>query len=159
MKNLLVLSLLILLFSCANKQDNKEGFQYQRTQKETTTPTQTKIKKTPVDLSNKGVGPISQVSFNPIINSSLVEKGRIIFQQKCTTCHFPDKKFIGPAMKGIYTKRSPEWVMNMIINPERMIKEDPIAEALFEEYNRTPMLNQNISEEDARAIAEYLRTL
>lgn len=55
MKNLLVLSLLILLFSCANKQDNKEGFQYQRTQKETTTPTQTKIKKTPVDLSNKGV--------------------------------------------------------------------------------------------------------
>ena len=53
MKNLLVLSLLILLFSCANKQDNKEGFQYQRTQKETTTPTQTKIKKTPVDLSNK----------------------------------------------------------------------------------------------------------
>lgn len=47
----------------------------------------------------------------------------------------------------------------MIINPERMIKEDPIAEALFEEYNRTPMLNQNISEEDARAIAEYLRTL
>lgn len=49
--------------------------------------------------------------------------------------------------------------MNMIINPERMIKEDPIAEALFEEYNRTPMLNQNISEEDARAIAEYLRTL
>lgn len=62
-------------------------------------------------------------------------------------------------MKGIYTKRSPEWVMNMIINPERMIKEDPIAEALFEEYNRTPMLNQNISEEDARAIAEYLRTL
>lgn len=132
MKNLLVLSLLILLFSCANKQDNKEGFQYQRTQKETTTPTQTKIKKTPVDLSNKGVGPISQVSFDPIINSSLVEKGRIIFQQKCTTCHFPDKKFIGPAMKGIYTKRSPEWVMNMIINPERMIKEDPIAEALFE---------------------------
>lgn len=153
MKNLLVLSLLILLFSCANKQGNKEGFQYQRTQKETTTPTQTKIKKTPVDLSNKGVGPISQVSFDPIINSSLVEKGRIIFQQKCTTCHFPDKKFIGPAMKGIYTKRSPEWVMNMIINPERMIKEDPIAEALFEEYNRTPMLNQNISEEDARAIA------
>lgn len=51
----------------------------------------------------------SQVSFDPIINSSLVEKGRIIFQQKCTTCHFPDKKFIGPAMKGIYTKRSPEW--------------------------------------------------
>ena len=49
--------------------------------------------------------------------------------------------------------------MNMILNPDGMLKEDPIAQALLKEYNNTPMLNQNLSEEEARAVAEYLRTL
>jgi hypothetical protein len=47
--------------------------------------------------------------------------------------------------------------MNMILNPDGMLKADPIAKALYEEYNGAIMLNQNLSEEDARAIAEYLR--
>ena len=49
--------------------------------------------------------------------------------------------------------------MNMILNPDGMLKEDPIAQALLKEYNNAIMLNQNLSEEDARAVAEYLRTL
>ncbi|MEM7380656.1 MAG: cytochrome c, partial [Bacteroidota bacterium] len=53
----------------------------------------------------------------------------------------------------------PEWVMNMILNPDGMLKEDPIAKALLKEYDNSIMLNQNLSEEDARAVAEYLRTL
>jgi len=40
-----------------------------------------------------------------------------------------------------------------------MLKEDPIAKALYEEYNKAVMLDQNLSEEEARAVAEYLRTL
>ncbi|MGA0414932.1 MAG: cytochrome c, partial [Flavobacteriaceae bacterium] len=34
-----------------------------------------------------------------------------------------------------------------------------IAIALLKEYNNVQMLNQNLSQEEARAIAEYLRTL
>jgi len=45
------------------------------------------------------------------------------------------------------------------MNPGGMLKEDPIAKALLKEYNNAVMLNQNLSEEDARAVAEYLRTL
>ncbi len=66
---------------------------------------------------------------------------------------------IGPALKGVLERRSPEWVMNMIINPDVMLKEDPIAKALLKEYNNAIMLNQNLSEEDARNVTEYLRTL
>jgi hypothetical protein len=40
-----------------------------------------------------------------------------------------------------------------------MLKEDPIAKALLKEYNNILMINQNLSETEARAIAEYLRTL
>jgi len=62
-------------------------------------------------------------------------------------------------MKGIYERRSPEWVMNMLLNPAEMLKQDPIAKALLEEYNNVMMLNQNLSQEEARSISEYLRTL
>ena len=70
-----------------------------------------------------------------------------------------ERKLIGPAMKGIYERRSPEWVMNMLLNPAEMLKQDPIAKALLEEYNNVMMLNQNLEESEARAIAEYMRTL
>ena len=70
-----------------------------------------------------------------------------------------ERKLIGPAMKGIYERRSPEWVMNMLLNPAEMLKQDPIAKALLEEYNNVMMLNQNLEESEALAIAEYMRTL
>ena len=62
-------------------------------------------------------------------------------------------------MKGIYERRSPEWVMNMLLNPAEMLKKDPVAIALLKEYNNIMMLNQNLSNEEARSITEYLRTL
>ena len=71
----------------------------------------------------------------------------------------PAKKLIGPAMSGIYERRSPEWVMNLLLNPTEMLKQDPIAKALLKEYNNVMMLNQNLSQDEARNIAEYLRTL
>ena len=61
--------------------------------------------------------------------------------------------------KGILDRRSPEWVMNMILNPDVMVQEDPLARDLLMEFNGSPMANQNLSEEEARAILEYFRTL
>lgn len=114
---------------------------------------------TPVDLSNKGIGPVSNVQFDLKIDSNLAEKGDKIFGVKCTSCHMVTTRSIGPAMKGIYDRRSPEWVMNIMLNPTEMLKKDPIAMALLKEYNNVIMLNQNLTVEEARAIAEYLRTL
>ena len=48
--------------------------------------------------------------------------------------------------------------MNMILNPEQMIKEDPIAKAQLEEYGSI-MLNQHLTEQQAREVLEYLRTI
>ena len=47
----------------------------------------------------------------------------------------------------------------MLLNPTEMMEKDPIAMALLKEYNNVIMLNQNLSQEEARSIAEYLRTL
>jgi hypothetical protein len=62
-------------------------------------------------------------------------------------------------MKGIYDRRSPAWVMNMILNPTEMLAKDETAIALLKEYNNVMMLNQNLSQEETRALAEYFRTL
>ena len=107
-----------------------------------------------VDLSNKGVGPVKTV--NPPLaatpDQALAEKGKELFKINCTACHKPTKNFIGPAPKGILERRSPEWVENMIAN-------DPIAKQLLAEANGAPMANQHLTEEQARAILEYFRTI
>ena len=66
------------------------------------------------------------------------------------------KRHVGPPLSGILERRNPAWVMNMILNPEVMVKEDPIAKKLFEEF-LSPMANQNLTEEEARAVVEYFR--
>ena len=49
--------------------------------------------------------------------------------------------------------------MNMILNPEKMVKEDPLAKDLLKEYNGSPMVSQNVTKDEARALLEYFRTL
>ena len=115
---------------------------------------------TPADpMENKGIGPISSVTIGAEIDAEMAEAGKVVYEQMCTACHKPDKNFIGPAPKGIMERRSPEWIMNMILNPEEMIKDDPIAKALLIEFNGAPMANQNLTEEQARQVLEYFRTL
>lgn len=112
-----------------------------------------------IDLNNKGVGPVKAVIFGKVVNTEMAAKGEEKFNSICTACHMANQRMIGPALSGVFERRSPEWVMNMIINPDIMIKKDPIAKALLKEYNNAIMLNQNLNKEEARAIAEYLRTL
>ena len=161
MKKLLVLFALgAFIVGCGGKEkkeEKKEGFEMSRTKKEEKTTVATEG--VPVDLNNKGVGPITSVDFPDEIDSEMVAKGEQTFKTICTACHMAEQRMIGPALKGVYERRSPEWVMNMILNPDGMLKEDPIAIALLKEYNNAIMLNQNLSEDDARAVAEYLRTL
>lgn len=110
-------------------------------------------------LANKGVGPVTSVEFDATIDQAMAEKGKAVYEAKCMACHKPTEKFIGPAPKGIFERRSPEWVMNMILNPDQMVKEDPIAKKLLMEFNGSPMANQHLTEEEARQVLEFFRTL
>jgi mono/diheme cytochrome c family protein len=158
-KILAIIGICALLMSCGEKKEEKKegGFEMNRTKKEVKAETETEA--VPVDLNNKGVGPITSVEFAAEVDTELAAAGEAKFKAVCTACHMANQRMIGPALAGIYERRSPEWVMNMILNPDVMIKEDPIAIALLKEYNNAIMLNQNFTEEEARAVAEYLRTL
>ncbi len=157
-KLLTLVALGALIVSCGEKkEEKKEGFEMNRAKKEVKKETVTEA--VPVDMDNKGVGPFTDVTFPADINSEMAAAGEAKFQAICTACHMPNQRMIGPALAGVYDRRSPEWVMNMIINPDVMLKEDPIAKALLKEYNNAIMLNQNLTEEETRNVAEYLRTL
>ncbi|MBT4929790.1 MAG: cytochrome c [Flavobacteriales bacterium] len=108
------------------------------------------------EASPNGVGPVSSVELGEI-DAALAAEGGGIFSQMCVACHKMDKRHVGPGLDGVLDKRSPEWVMNMILNPEQMVKEDPQAKALFAEY-LSPMANQNLTEDQARAVLEYFRS-
>ena len=109
--------------------------------------------------NNKGIGPISKIVFDNEINQTLANSGKKLFNQLCTSCHMIKEESVGPAIKGILDRRSPEWIMNMILNPTEMLQEDPIAKKLLAEYNNEYMYNQNLIEDEAREIIEYFRTL
>ena len=153
-----ILALAALIASCGEKkEEKKEGFEMNRTKTEAKPAV---VEATvPVDLDNDGVGPYKDITFPAEVNAEMAAAGEAKFKAICTACHMAEQRMIGPALKGVYERRSPAWVMNMIKNPDVMVKEDPIAIALLKEYNNAIMLNQNLSEEDTRAVAEYLRTL
>lgn len=159
MKNIFMLISLTLLVGCGSKDEKKKGFEYNRTQKEVKQNSSTVGNDVPIDMNNKGIGPIKSLSFDDDIDQEMAKSGAASFKQKCTACHMAERKLIGPAMKGVYERRSPEWVVNFLLNPDGMLKQDPIAKALLKKYNNVMMLNQNLSEDEARSIAEYLRTL
>ena len=159
MKKIFIIGLALALSACGGTNEKeKKGFEYNRTKKEEKKAAQLQ-ESAPVDLNNVGIGPITDLVFDYSIDKEMAEVGKTAFQQKCTACHKTNAKLIGPKMEGIFEKRHPAWVMNMILNPTKMVKEDPIAMALLKEYNNTLMINQNLSQEEARAIVEYLRTL
>lgn len=108
-------------------------------------------------MQNKGIGPITSIELGDL-DMDLAAQGEEVYNKLCTACHKATEKYIGPAPQGILERRTPEWVMNMILNPVEMTEKDPIAKALMAEY-LSPMANQNLTEEEARAVLEYFRTL
>lgn len=108
-------------------------------------------------MDDKGVGPVTSLELGEL-DTALAGKGKAAYKSNgCTACHKISKRFVGPALKGVTQRRSPEWIMNMIMDPEGMVANNEAAKQLLMEYN-APMANQNVSEEDARAILEYFRT-
>lgn len=105
-----------------------------------------------------GIGPVKQEVVLGEIDPARVAIGKEIFEMKCTSCHKTGDRYIGPDLLGVETRHSPAYVMNMILNPTEMTQRHPKARALLAEF-LAPMPFQNVSEEDARNILEYLRSV
>jgi mono/diheme cytochrome c family protein len=104
--------------------------------------------------ASKGVGPVSSVEIGPL-DETLAAKGQAFFSGTCAACHKLDQRYVGPALAGVTKRRSPEWIMNMILNPTGMTQSDPTAKALLGEY--MTQMSVTATQDDARAVLEFFR--
>lgn len=110
---------------------------------------------TPFQVKN-GIGPVTEeVTLGPL-DKDLAEQGEKIFELKCANCHKLDQRYVGPALGDVLTRRTPTYVMNMILAPDTMYTRHPEARALLAQY-ATQMPNLHLTKEEARSIVEHIR--
>jgi cytochrome c len=107
----------------------------------------------PEILSGRGVGPVDHVDISALDGARAL-KGAALFPVKCSACHKIEERYIGPALTGVTKRRRPEWILNMILNPENMIQQDPTAKALLAQFI-APMANQHLTREEAESILAF----
>lgn len=99
------------------------------------------------------------INLGASLDVAMALEGEKISGVKCTSCHkMTEEKLVGPGWKGATAKRSPEWIMNFITNPDPMIDKDPEVQAMLE-LCLVRMPNQNLTDADARSILEYMRKI
>jgi len=106
-----------------------------------------------------GIGPVKSVKLSNTIDTKMVAEGKSLFNNKCSVCHEMNQKKVGPPLKDITKQRTPEFIMNLLLNTTQMQKDDPAVEKLLKEYNNIPMPEPGLSREQARAVLEYLRSV
>ncbi len=102
-----------------------------------------------------GIGPITQVNLRAI-DPEKVARGAEVFQLKCSACHKLDERYVGPPLGAVLDRRSPEFVLNMMLNSWEMTQKHPEVKKMLAEFY-TPMPDQNLTEEDAFAVLDYIR--
>jgi cytochrome c551/c552 len=106
---------------------------------------------------NKGIGKFTKVDVGATLDGKMAEAGQTIYDVKCMSCHkLTDERLVGPGWKGVTSRRAPEWIMNFATNVDEMLAKDAEAQAQLE-VCLVRMPNQNLTDDDARHILEFMR--
>lgn len=103
-----------------------------------------------------GIGPIIEPVELGELNVDRSTEGFNLFLSLCSGCHGVEGVIIGPALRPSIDRRTPEFIMNYIINPNENRERHPIGHELGEQYP-TRMVNLSVTEAEARTLYEYLR--
>lgn len=104
-----------------------------------------------------GIGPITErIEIDDEIDDEMVMRGREIFEMKCDDCHSLEQREIGPSLGEVVERRSPEFIMNFILNPGENVLNHPVGLDLLAEHH-TEMPYRDVTEDEARTIYEFFR--
>lgn len=138
---------LLIYFGCAPKSNDKNSKKANEISPENKS------------YGGKGIGPINNIELALSLDSIMIGHGESIFREKCSSCHLPsDQKSVGPGLYNVTTRRKPEWILNMILNPMEMTQKDSLGKELLNIF-QSQMLDNNLTQLEARQVLEYLRTL
>ena len=151
-KSILLVLSLALAFACGKKEESAED-NYQPGGGEATTEAADPSSYDP----KRGEGKFDTVELGATLDQAMAAKGKEVSGVKCASCHkTTDEKLVGPGWKGVTERRTPQWIMNFITNPDPMIDKDPEVQAQLE-ICLVRMPNQGVSDDEARGILEYMR--
>lgn len=96
---------------------------------------------------------VQQIFANPI------EEGKKTFTTRCTSCHKIDKDFAGPALAGIYDRKSMDWIKKFVHSSQTLIQSgDTAAIAIFEKFKKFPMPDhKDLTDADIENIMAYIK--
>ena len=88
------------------------------------------------------------------------QDGKTIYEKACKACHtIGGGRTIGPDLLGINQKREKEWLISFIKSSQSMVKKgDATAQALFEEYMKIPMPDQNFTDGEIGQMLQYINS-
>jgi cytochrome c2 len=88
------------------------------------------------------------------------QNGEQIFKKTCAACHtVGGGKRVGPDLVGMSTKRSEAWLIKWIKSSQSMIQSGDLdAIAIFEDYNKVPMPDQNLSDAEIKEVIDYIKS-
>ncbi len=160
MKQLIAIFLLLTaLASCGdNKSYDNDGTDNKAVNTKPPEGTESKTgDKNPSYDPHRGEGKFTKVELSSSLDAAMAENGNKIFAVKCGGCHkLTDEKLVGPGWAGVTSRHQPEWIMNFITNTDEMINKDPKLQAQLE-ICLVRMPNQNLADEDARSLLEFMR--
>lgn len=106
---------------------------------------------------NRGEGKFKNVVVGDRLDATMATNGEKVFSVKCSGCHkTTEEKLVGPGWKGVTARHEPAWIMNFMTNTAEMLDKDPKAQAQLE-ICLVRMPNQNLSDDDARHLFEFMR--
>ena len=106
---------------------------------------------------HRGEGKFKDYQPSAALNASMAESGEKVYDLKCASCHkLSAEMLVGPGWKGVTERHSPDWILNFMTNTDAMLDKDPKAQAMLE-ICMVRMPNQNLSDDDAKDIFEFMR--
>lgn len=160
MKKLIIIlsisSSLALLAGC-NSQSGSENSGTSGSSPAASTESSTTESGNPSYDPNRGSGKFTHVDLGDKLDATMATAGEKIYSVKCSSCHkLTSEKLVGPGWAGVTSRHKPEWIMNFVTNTDEMINKDPYAQAQLE-ICLVRMPNQNLSDDDARHLLEFMR--
>src|SRR5450755_1227988 len=108
-------------------------------------------------INSKGVGRFQNIQLTHPLDEKMAANGQLIYQSKCIACHkLSTELLVGPGWSGVTDRRTPEWIMNWITNTKVMLDKDLAAQADMA-VCLIRMPNQDLSDEQARDVLEFMR--
>jgi glucose/arabinose dehydrogenase/cytochrome c551/c552 len=89
----------------------------------------------------------------------IINKGRLLFQQYCTSCHNFKQQGIGPNLSGLTAEVSMDYLYAFIRNPKQIIDEgNERASLLYATYKVLMPAQPQLSTDDIKAIVSFIHT-